>query len=52
MENENQMQVDASITLTDMALDSITKKLNNPKSALSYSEIIQLRQYKQGSSWL
>ena len=47
MENEHQMPVDA---LPDMALDSITKKLNNPKSALSYSEIIQLRQNKQGSS--
>ena len=48
MDNEIQIQVDSSTS--NPPQDSVTKKVNNPKSALSYSEIIQLRQNKQGSA--
>jgi 8-oxo-dGTP pyrophosphatase MutT (NUDIX family) len=48
MENNIQMAQEEYKPVLQPATQSSIKKLNNPKSALSYSEIIQLRQNKQG----
>jgi 8-oxo-dGTP pyrophosphatase MutT (NUDIX family) len=47
MEKEFQMEQDEVNHPVAYQLQSHSKKINNPKSALSYSEIIQLRQNRQ-----
>lgn len=52
MENENKIVLEEYNNILPLVapVQGHLKKLNNPKSALSYSEIIQLRQGKQSGS--